>query len=419
MKEEFLHYVWKNRLFRQPLKLVSGGEVEVLDVGQHNTDAGPDFFNAKIRIEGTIWAGNVEIHVQASDWIAHGHDRDQNYQNIILHAVGVNDMDIRAAGNAVIPTAELKFLPGILDNYIQLMHNRDWILCGSSISQVDPMVLNLWLDRLLIERLEHKSNQIRKNLLETKGDWRETIYRQTARSFGFSINSLPFELLTRSLPYKYLSRHFYDPGAVEALLFGQAGFLDGESGDPYYRTMRKEYLFLKQKYSLKPISGQLWKMLRLRPANFPFLRIAQFASFVRHMPDVFQQIPHFHLEWLVECIQSLQPTDYWLTHYQFNKPTAERKKSMSRQSAHNIVINGMVPLVYEYGRQTGSADYRQNAISILEALPPETNKTLSGWKNLGLIIPNAFHSQSLLQLKNCYCNLKKCLYCQIGNQILR
>ncbi len=419
MKEEFLHYVWKNRLFREPLQLITGEEIEVLDVGQHNMDAGPDFFNAKIKINGTIWAGNIEIHVHSSDWLAHGHDRDQNYQNIILHAVGVNDIDIRTNKNNIIPTSELKFFPELLENYIMLLNNHDWILCGTSVSLVDPLFLNLWLDRLLIERLEIKTDQIRRNLDETKGDWRETIYRHTARSFGFSINSMPFEMLARSLPFKYLNKHLSDPKAVEALLFGQAGFLDNETGDSYYNALRKEYLFLQKKYQLKPVGQQLWKMLRLRPANFPCLRIAQFASFTNYLPEFFQQIPRCNWDWLIDCIQSLQPAEYWHTHYQFNKSAGKLKKSLSKGSAQNIVINGMVPLVYEYGRQTGSPDYRQNAISILEALPPESNKILNGWKNLGLDVPNAFSSQALLQLKNYYCNLKKCLYCQIGNQILR
>ena len=419
MKEEFLHYVWKNRLFREPLELVTGEQIEVLDVGQHNMDAGPDFFNAKVKIDGTIWAGNIEIHVHSSDWLIHGHDRDQNYQNIILHAVGINDIDIRTNINSIIPTIELKFFPELLENYMKLLNNHDWIQCGSSVSLVDPMILNLWLDRLLIERLEQKTDQIRKNLDGTKGDWRETIYRQAARSFGFSINSMPFELLSRSLPYKYLSKHLSDPQAIEALLFGQAGFLESEEGDPYYTALRKEYLFLQKKYHLNSISQQLWKMLRLRPANFPCVRLAQFASFTPFLPDFFQHVSCFNWKWLMDCMQTIRPTEYWHTHYQFNKTTSESKKLISKQSARNIIINGMVPLVYEYGRQTGSPDYKQNAIAILEALPPESNKILNGWKNLGLNIPSAFHSQALLQLKNYYCNLKKCLNCQIGNQILR
>lgn len=210
-----------------------------------------------------------------------------------------------------------------------------------------------------------------------------------------------------------------DPLAIEALLFGQAGFLENEAGDDYYTALRKEYHFLQNKYLLRPINGQLWKMLRLRPANFPCVRIAQFASFVPFLPDFFQHMSRFNWKWLLDCMQTIRPTEYWHSHYQFNRSSGERIKSMSRQSARNIIINGMIPLVYEYSRQTGSEEFRQNAISILEALPAESNKILSGWKKLGLNVPNAFYSQGLLQLKNCYCNLKKCLYCQIGNQILR
>jgi len=419
VSEDFLHYIWKNRLFMVPLYLTTGEEVEVLDVGQHNHDSGPDFFNAKIKIEKTVWAGNVEIHIRTSDWFKHGHRDDGNYQNIILHVVYQNDTEIPCSDDRLIPTTEIRFPSHILDRFSSLLRNTDWVPCGTSIRDVDPLILNLWLDRLMIERMEQKASDIIRNHRETRGDWKETIYRQLARNFGFKINGMAFELLSKSLPLKFLERHYQNLTQTEALLFGQAGFLEIPDGDDYVMRLKNEYCFLRKKYNLKPMSHDLWKFLRMRPVNFPTVRIAQFAVLLSNHPGFLANFLEHDPEIIHRGLKSLKPSAYWNDHYLFNKPSTRKKKTLGDEAVYNIIINTLIPVYFEYGRQTGKDYYRQKAVEFLEKLPPESNNIIKGWINSGVNVPNAFYSQALIQLKNNYCNFKKCLFCQVGNQILR
>jgi len=417
--EDFLHYIWKNRLFRLPLTLISGENVEVLDVGQHNHDSGPDFFNAKIRINKTVWAGNIEVHFKTSDWFMHGHHHDLNYQNIILHVVYHHDVEVPDAEGSNIPTAEIQFPLNIYENYSAILQNSEWIPCGTAVRNIDPLIMNLWLDRMLAERMQVKAEDIIKNFRETKGDWKETIYRQLARNFGFKINAMPFDLLSKSIPYKYLEKHHQSLVQLEALVFGQAGFLEESMGDDYYRELKTEYDFLRKKYNLRPVAGHLWRFLRMRPANFPTIRIAQFAAMVSSNPGFPANILELDPEILRGELLALTPSVYWDSHYLFNKPSVKRKKQLGNQAVHNIIINTLIPVYFEYSRQTGKDQFRQKAIGFLETLPPESNNITRGWEESGIHVSNAFYSQSLLQLKNNYCNFKKCLFCQVGNQIIR
>jgi hypothetical protein len=416
--EDFLHYIWKNRLFRLPLSLVTGEDVEVLDVGQHNHDSGPDFFNAKIRINKTVWAGNIEVHFKTSDWLIHRHHHDKNYQNIILHIVYKHDVEVPDSELSNIPTAEIQFPVNIYENYSAILRNTEWIPCGKSVRSIDPLIMNLWLDRLLAERMQVKAEDIIKNFRETKGDWKETIYRQLARNFGFKVNGMPFDLLSKSLPYKYLERHYRNQIQTEALLFGQAGFLEGSGGDEYYMELKGEYDYLRKKYNLRPIASHLWRFLRMRPANFPTIRIAQFAAMVSSNPGFPINILDFDPEILRGELTNLKPSAYWDNHYVFNKLSVRRTKQLGNNAVHNIIINTLIPVYFDYGRQTGNDQFRQKAISFLEKLPPESNNITRGWENAGISVSNAFYSQSLLQLKNNYCSFKKCLFCQIGNLII-
>jgi hypothetical protein len=443
ISEDFLQYVWKNRLFRLPLYLVTGEDVEVLDVGQHNHDSGPDFFNAKIRINSTLWAGNVEVHFKTSDWFMHGHHHDMNYQNIILHVVYHHDVEVPDYEGYSIPTAEMQFPLSIYDNYSAIIRNTEWIPCGESVRTIDRLIMNLWLDRLLAERMQAKAEDITASFAETKGNWKETIYRQLARNFGFKLNSMPFSLLSKSLPYKYLERYSGNPVQAEALLFGQAGMLDPNendenstgrlntggtdrrrgnvraSEDEYFRELKSEYGYLRKKYNLRPIAGHLWRFLRLRPANFPTIRIAQFASLVVSEPSFPADVLELDPAVLRSKLLNVRPSAYWDDHYLFNRTSVKRSKQLGEQAVHNIIINTLIPVYFEYGRKTGSDSFRQKAIGFLETLPPESNNITRGWESSGISVTNAFYSQSLLQLKNNYCNLKKCLFCQVGNQIIR
>jgi len=419
INEDFLHYVWKNRLFNLPLYLLTGEEIEVIDPGQHNQDSGPDFFNAKIRIKGTVWAGNVEIHQNASDWNKHGHQNDDSYQNIILHVVQNNDCEITSSDGQLIPTVEITFNERLFTDYNSMLQNIGWIPCGSAIQNIDPLILNFWLSRLMVERLELKSESVKKNFKESKGDWRETIFRQLAKNFGFKINSLPFELMAKSLNYKHLMNHNDSIFQIEALLFGQGGFLGELKGDEYYLQLRGEYEFLRTKYNLKPINYNLWKFLRLRPANFPTIRIAQFAGLIAHNPGFIPGFFEYKVNQIENILSSIYLSEYWKNHYVFNKISTSRLKSPGQSSIQNIIINTMVPVLFEYGCQTGNQEYRTKAFTLMENLAPESNAVIRGWKNLKICVPNAFYSQALIHLKNNYCNFKKCLYCQVGNQILR
>jgi hypothetical protein len=417
--EDFLHYIWKNRLFRLPLYLVTGEDVEVLDVGQHNHDSGPDFFNAKIRINRTVWAGNVEVHFKTSDWFMHGHHHDMSYQNIILHVVYHHDVEVADFDGGIIPTAEIRFPVNIYENYSAILRNTEWIPCGKSIKDIDPLILNLWLDRLLAERMQMKAEDIIKNFRETRGDWKETIYRQLAGNFGFKVNKVPFDLLSKSLPYKYLEKYSTNHIQTEALLFGQAGLLERPDGDKYYLELKAEYDFIRKKYNLHPIAGHLWRFLRMRPANFPTIRIAQFAAMVSRYPNFPATILEVDPGIIRGELITLKPSQYWHNHYIFNKPSVSRIKQLGDQAVHSIIINTLIPVYFEYGRQTGNDHFRQKAIAFLETLPPESNNITRGWEKAGIKVTSAFYSQSLLQLKNYYCNFKKCLFCQIGNQIIR
>jgi len=417
--EDFLHYIWKNRLFRLPLTLTSGEDIEVLDVGQHNHDSGPDFFNAKIRINKTVWAGNIEVHFKTSDWFMHGHHHDKNYQNIILHVVYHHDVEVPDLEGCNIPTTEIQFPMNIYENYSAILRNTEWIPCGTSVRNIDPLIMNLWLDRMLAERMQVKAEDIIKNFRETKGDWKETIYRQLARNFGFKVNAMPFDLLSKSIPYKYLEKYHQSLAQIEALVFGQAGFLEESTGDDYYHELKTEYDFLRKKYNLHPVAGHLWRFLRMRPANFPTIRIAQFAAMVSSNPGFPANILELDPEILRSELLELTPSAYWDDHYVFNKPSVKREKKLGNQAVHNIIINTLIPVYFEYGRQTGNDHFRQKAIAFLETLPPESNNITRGWEESGIHVSSAFYSQSLLQLKNNYCNFKKCLFCQVGNQIIR
>jgi hypothetical protein len=417
--EDFLHYIWKNRLFRLPLTLISGEDAEVLDVGQHNHDSGPDFFNAKIRINKTVWAGNIEVHFKTSDWFMHGHHHDMTYQNIILHVVYQHDVEVPDMEGCSIPTAEIRFPMNIYESYSAILRNTEWIPCGTSVRSIDPLIMNLWLDKMLAERMQVKAEDIIRNFYETKGDWKETIYRQLAKNFGFKVNSMPFDLLSKSLPYKYLEKYCQNHIQTEALVFGQAGFLEIANGDEYYRQLKTEYDFLRKKHNLRPVAGHLWRFLRMRPANFPTIRMAQFAAMVSSNPGLPANILEMDPEILRSELSELKPSVYWDNHYVFNKPSVKRTKQLGDQAVHNIIINTLIPVYFEYGRQTGNDHFRQKAIAYLETLPPESNSIIKGWEKAGIQVPNSFYSQSLLQLKNNYCNIKKCLFCQVGNQIIR
>ncbi|MGE3823378.1 MAG: DUF2851 family protein, partial [Bacteroidia bacterium] len=392
----------------------------IIKTGEHNQDAGPDFFNARLKIGNTTWAGNIEIHLKSSDWRKHLHNNNGNYNNLILHLVYENDEDIAHSGKPV-ATAELKDLidKNLEYKYNQLLYAKQWIPCANQLNTVSSFTINNWLERLLIERLERKAKTISSLLELNKNNLEETFYIFLARNFGMKVNAVPFELLAKSLPNSFLGKHKSSLFQVEALLFGQSGLLEKEFKDDYPNQLKKEYLFLQKKFSLQPIEGHLWKFLRLRPVNFPTVRIAQLALLIHNSSGLFSKIMEAQKADELRKLLNAETSDYWNTHYVFDKESPAQKKNLGTVAIDNILINSIVPFMFVYAGYKGIEDYKDKAVALLEQLNSEQNNIIEKFTELGLKSVQASNSQSLLELKNEYCSFKKCLNCGIGISLLK
>ncbi|MBN2518962.1 MAG: DUF2851 family protein [Bacteroidales bacterium] len=419
MSEEFLHFLWKYNLFKKESLFTQNNEkVIVLDLGVHNKNGGPDFFNARIKIGKTTWAGNIEMHLKSSDWYKHKHHVDKAYNSIILQVVHYNDKDIFRQNNQKIPTAEIKYDEKYLNKYNHLLKSKNWIPCEKEIVNIEEFVKLNWLTVLTIDRLKRKTEQIKQTFTINKNSWEETFYQHLARNFGLKLNADPFEWLAKSIPLKILAKHKNNLFQLEALLFGQAGFFEEDIEDEYFNNLKKEYIFLRKKYNLKPIEKHLWKFLRLRPSNFPTIRIAQFASLIFKSTRLFSKIIEAQNFSEIENLFHVQCLKYWDNHYVFGKISKKQKKALGNTTIHAIIINTIVPFLFFYGEMKGNEEFKDKAIFFLEKLPPENNSIIKNWSRLGFEIENSYITQALLQLKNEYCNNKKCLNCQIGNFII-
>jgi hypothetical protein len=421
MTEEFLHYIWKFKLFNLNSKLVSGENLEVIDSGTHNFDSGPDFLNARIKIGDTVWAGNVEIHIRSSNWSEHGHQNDEAYNNVILHVAYVDDKPVKRKNGELIPTLELngKFEEALYNRYQYFLNSRQWIPCEKFIHRAGRFIINNQLDRLLVERLEDKSTAILERLQFNGNNWEQTFYEFLARNFGFKVNAVPFEMTAKSLPLTYLGKHKNNLLQIEAMLFGQAGFLEEEDGDEYYVKLRKEYLFLKKKFGLIPIDRHLWRFMRMRPSNFPTIRLSQFANLIHQSSHLFSKL--LETEKFPDLIPlfDVSVSTYWENHYSFGQESAKRSKNLGKTAVHLIMINTVVPFLFIYGRLKSEQKYIDRALIFLDQLPGETNAIIRKWEELGMSTRTAYSTQALLQLKNIYCNRKRCLQCSIGNELLK
>lgn len=420
MKEEFLQFIWKYGLFnKNNLKTTDGRMVEIISTGQPNSDSGPDFFNAKIRIGETTWAGNIEVHQKSLHWFQHRHDQDAAYDNVILHVVEMHDKPVQVK-NHELPTLEITYPAEIMENYEQLLKSKRWIACEDRLPEVDPFILRFWFSSLMVERLESKTGDILAILTHNKNNWNETFYQLLARNFGMKTNALPFELLAKSLPLQVLSKHKNDLFQLEALLFGQSGLLNETLlGDDYYLSLRKEYSFLYKKYSLSGIEAHLWKFMRLRPINFPTVRIAQLAMLIHHSSALFSRILETENLDELRKLFDVKASEYWDTHYRFNKISTENQPKVLGETAfNNLVINTIAPLLFVYGEQHMNQAMKDRALFMLEKLEPESNQIIRKWNELGIESRTAFETQALLQLKNKYCDAKKCLNCQLGAKII-
>lgn len=422
MRESFLHFLWRSRRFdAQNLCTTEGQPIDIQYVGEHNTHAGPDFFNARLRIGHTLWAGNVEMHLRASEWLAHGHSDDVAYDNVVLHVVLEEDKPILRPSGERIPCIELRDrIPSkLLENYERLEREQSWIPCQSSFLDVPGIVRLHWLDRLLVERLEEKTAAISEVLLATENHWEEAFYRLLARHFGLKVNMEPFEALARSLPLLLLAKHKSSLLQVEALIFGQAGFLEGKWADAWPNELAREYRHLAHKYGLTPLAVSQWKFLRLRPANFPTVRLAQFAALVHQSLHLFSKLLETNNLRDIEHLFQVKPSAYWYDHFQFDRASVKREKNLGREFVHLLVINVIVPFLFHYGKSRGLDAVSKRALALLEELPPESNTLLENWASLGVPARQAFQSQALIHLKTRYCDAKRCLECAVGNAILK
>lgn len=421
--ESILHYIWKYRLFKhQDLKDALNRSIEIIHTGIENLDSGPDFYNAKIKIAETLWAGNVEIHLRSSDWYKHAHEIDKAYNNVILHVVWINDQDVYRSDKTNIPVLELQNLvdPALISKINTLSDHANWIACEHQLKDVDDFTIKQWLDRMLIERLEEKSNYFEELLSHLNGNWEDTFYISLAKSFGFKVNSLPFEMLAKNLPQQILAKHKDHPLQIEALVFGVSGLLESNFKDDYPRKLKAEFDFLKAKYELNTIDSYLWKFAKTRPDNFPTIRLGQFAALILKSVHLFSKIVETkNVKLLKQLFNGLQVNEYWEGHYLFDKEQKRISTQIGEGSVDILLINTVAPLLFFYGKKMDKEDYLQRVDELLFNLKAEKNIIVTKFAELGVKTRSAFETQALLQMKNNYCNQKKCLNCSIGIKILK
>ncbi len=422
MKEEFIAYLWKNRLIRQEgIFTTDGGAVAIIDPGTENRDAGPDFTTSRIRIDDTLWVGHAEIHIRSSDWFRHKHHFDPAYDNTILHVVYEHDEMAVSTKEEAIPTLEVKHLfnSNLLANYTKLRSATSWVPCQRSLKHVGSFHYETWLTRLLVERFERKVSEIRQYLQSFAFDWERTFYFFLARNFGFRVNAVPFGLVMQKTPLQVLLKHRDQLHILEAILFGQAGLLPESVACDYEQNLKEEYLYRQKTLGLSPVSSAIWKFGRLRPANFPTIRIAQFAMLIHKRDKLF--------EWITiqqdknKFLQQfrVRASNYWDTHYRFGSVSDACPKVLGEEAIFNIMINTIAPFMFLYGKESMKPGLTSSAIDLMHAIPPESNQLIHRWKELGMVAQSAADSQALIELKKWYCTARRCLQCQIGFHVLR
>lgn len=435
--EQLLHYVWKHKMFPlKELQTTEGKHVEVIDPGLHNHNAGPDFFNAKVKLDNELWVGNVEIHDKSSDWYIHRHDHDRNYDNVILHVTGNADAEVMRSNGQTVPQIVLDVPEKVRSHYRELITTDFYPPCYKIIPNLSALTIHSWMSALQTERLEHKTTAIEKRAERLDGSWEGAFFMTLARNFGFGINGEAFEEWAAHIPLNAIAHHRDSLFQIEAIFFGQAGLLQLEAvperyqrdalNDGYFVKLRNEYLYLAHKFSLQPIDFKQWRFLRLRPQNFPHIRIAQMAMLY------YEQ--RCSLSKIIECGKATgekgiipqmsemlhtHVTPYWETHFAFGSESMKNEKNLSPFSLNLLYINTVVPILFAYGRHTGNEQLCDRAFDILEGLKPESNKIIRMWQDCGLKVKSASDSQALIQLKKEYCDRRDCLRCRIGYEYLK
>jgi Protein of unknown function (DUF2851) len=418
MTERLLQFIWQFQYFnKSELTTVAGETIQILFPGQYNTDQGPDFSDAKIKIGKTVWAGTIELHIKTSDWQKHRHQTDKNYNNVILHVVWEDDRNIY--GNSI-PVTELKNRVSkiLLQRYEELMNSSSFIPCEKSIHSVRDITWKSWKERLLAERLLRKAETIEMYLKQNNYHWEETFWWLLARNFGIKVNADAFEAMARSVPVNILAKHKNQLHQLEALLFGQAGLLDEKFEEDYPKLLQKEYKFLQDKYKIKPIRLPL-HFLRMRPGNFPTIRLAQLTILVHESAHLFSKIKETDSVKDIKKWMDATANDYWHYHYRFDESSSFKKKKLGTAMIDNIIINTVCPVLFAYGNYHNENKYKDKALQWLEETAGENNLITKGFQQLNIENRNAFDSQALIELKNEYCNKKRCLDCGVGNAILK
>lgn len=430
MTEQLLHYCWKHRLFPlTQLATTDGQLVEVIDTGLHNSDAGPDFINAKIKLADTVWVGNVEIHNKSSDWYAHHHDQDTNYNNVVLHVSGDVDTPVRTTTGREIPQLELQVPQQVEQQYEQLLMADAYPPCHEVVSEMPRITVHAWLSALQTERLEQKTLQIKQRLALCQGDWETVLFVTLARNFGFGVNGDAFEQWAMHIPLHSVAHHRDDLFQVEAFFMGQAGLLERSlipekyhetmDTEGYFERLQNEYLYLQHKFNLQPMEGKRWKFLRLRPQNFPNIRIAQLATLYHsHRFGLRNLVESESLKALKDTMKSGVST-YWQTHYVFGAVSKKSEKRISESSLNVLLINTVIPILFAYGRYHDEEELCDKALNYLEQLQPETNHIIRKWQESGIKVENAGDTQALVQLQRQYCERKECLRCRFGYEYLK
>lgn len=428
--EKLLHYIWKHKIFPlTPLCTEKGESVEVIDPGIQNTDSGPDFFNAKIKIGDTTWVGNVEIHLNASEWFQHGHHLDPAYNNVILHVTAKADCPVQTAGQKTVPQICLP-----VPEYIRLQYNRlkvsdDYPRCHEIIRHLSGFMVHSWMSALVYERLQMRSRQVLQRLKQQNGDWEQAFFITLARNFGFGLNGDAFERWARRIPFQAIAKHRDSLFQVEAFFMGQAGLLNPDSmnaeerkaalQDHYFQSLLKEYTYLKHKFGLEPLPADIWRFMRTRPQNFPHIRLSQISRMYQEEKISFSIIRDIcDINELRQQLQ-FQTSEYWETHFLFGYPSPHSTKRMSRGSIDLILINTIIPTLFAYGSYLNDTRYQEQAVGLLEQLKPEENHIIRLWRQCGLEVQHAADSQALIQLKKEYCDKQECLRCRFGYEFLK
>ena len=421
MKEDFLHYLWKFKKFDSlNLRTFNGEEITIVNVGQYLELAGPDFFNAQIVIGKQKWAGNVEIHLKSSDWYVHHHERDEAYENVILHVVWEHDTEIFRSNNTEIPVLELKTYidAATIANYKFLMTPKSWIYCEKQLRDIKEFTLKNWQERLFFERLERKSNPIFELLKRTNNDWESVLFCLLAKNFGLNTNGEIFFKIAQTISFSTIRKESFEVENLEALLLGIAGLLDAEKEDNYFKDLKFRYFYLLHKYQIEKKVFEPVQFFKHRPDNFPTIRLSQLANLYHVQQNLFSVISTLNSVKSSYEVFNVSASEYWQNHYQFDKESPKKKKKLSKSFIDLVIINTIIPLQFAYAKSQGK-EISEDLIQLINGVAPEKNAIIDKFRSFGIKAENAFETQSLLQLKNEYCNKSRCLECAFGMELLK